>query len=206
MGGRGSGNWYRWDKQDTTEDCKTIDIRLMKRNGWLLPGCGGNLKWTCNGEPSGDINYHCYESRLLLNYRFRSVGIEWEPVKQTIFIESTPCNYGNSRQWFLCPRCGYRCALLYGADRLFLCRKCYELPYASQMQSDLDRLVDQKHKLGKRIFDDYEYGDGWWKKKGMRWKTFDRLYKRYERLDAKINQGICYRFGGEYWGVQSASC
>ena len=105
---------------------------------------------------------------------------------------------------FECLRCGYRCAILYSASKLFLCRKCYDLPYASQMQSDLDRLVDQKHKLGKRIFEHYEYGDGWMKKKGMHWKTFDRLYARYRQLDSRINQDICYRFGDESSGLLSA--
>ncbi|MEH6559588.1 MAG: hypothetical protein V7708_17465 [Oceanicoccus sp.] len=204
MGGTGSGSWCRGSKQDTTEDCKSIDIRMMKRRGWLNPGRGGTLTWSWNGEPWGNINYRCQEGRLLLDYRFRSGGDEWEPVKQTIFITTTPCNYGNERQWFSCPRCGYRCALLYSAGRLFLCRKCYELPYASQMQSDLDRLVDQKHKLGKRIFEYYDYGDGCMKKTGMRWKTFDRLHARFARLDERINQGICYRFGDEYWGLLSA--
>ena len=63
-------------------------------------------------------------------------------------------------------------------------------PYASQMLGDLDRLVDQKHKLGKRIFEHYEYGDGWMKKKGMHWKTFHRHHDRYLRLDSSIDYQI----------------
>jgi len=72
------------------------------------------------------------------------------------------------------------------------------------MQSDLDQLVDQRHKLGKRIFEYYEYDGGWMKKKGVHWKTFDRLHGRYEQLDWSINQGIYYQFGEEYWGLLSA--
>jgi len=193
MGGTGSGNWCRWNTRDTTEDHKKIDIRLMKRKGWLRPGGVGSLIWKRDGEPCGDIRYQCYEDRLVLDYRYREGGADWEPVKQSVTITTTPCNYGHSRQWFLCPHCGYRCALLYSASRLFLCRKCYELPYASQMQGDLDRLVDQKHKLGKQIFEHYDYGDGWMKKKGIHWKTFDRLHNQYERLDARINESIYFR-------------
>ena len=199
MGGTGSGNWYRGSKQDTTEDCKSIDIRMMKRRGWLNPGYGGKLSWTWNGQPWGNINYRCYDNSLELDYKFRSGG-EWEPVKQRIAITATRCNYGNARQWFECPRCGGRCALLYCASKLFLCRKCYQLPYASQMQGDLYRLIEQKHKLGKRIFEYYEFGEGWEKKKWMRWKTFDRLYNRYRSLDRVIDHGICDRLNDDYFG------
>jgi len=201
MGGMGSGTWCRSSKQDTTEDCKSIDIRMMKRHGWLKPGCAGKLSWKWNGEPWGNINYQCYDDKLILDYRYRVNGSDWEPVRQSVTIATTPCHYGNARQWFLCPRCNYRCALLYSANKLFLCRKCCELPYASQMQGDIDRLLDQKHKLGKRLFEDYQYGDGWQKKKGMHWKTFGRLNERYQRLERRVNQGVCSRFGGAFLGL-----
>ena len=197
MGGTGSGTWYRGNKQDTTEDCKSIDIRMMKRRGWLKPGHGGKLSWKWNGAPWGNINYRYYEDRLILNYRYRSGSSDWTPVTQTVTITTTPCHYGNARQWFLCPHCSYRCALLYGASRLFLCRKCYELPYTSQTQSELDRLIDQKHKIGSRIFEDYEYGEGWRKKRGLHWSTFERNRRKYLQLESRVNQGLCNRFGDE---------
>jgi hypothetical protein len=27
MGGVGSGNWHRWDKKDTVEDCRSLDVQ-----------------------------------------------------------------------------------------------------------------------------------------------------------------------------------
>jgi hypothetical protein len=63
------------------------------------------------------------------------------------------------------------------------------------MQSDIDRLFDQKHSLGGRIFEYYEYGEGWLKKKGMHQKTFDRLHSKYEQLESRVNQGTIDRFG-----------
>jgi hypothetical protein len=27
MGGVGSRNWHRWDKKDTVEDCRSLDVR-----------------------------------------------------------------------------------------------------------------------------------------------------------------------------------
>jgi len=106
----------------------------------------------------------------------------------------TACNYGGERLWFLCPHCGKRVAVLYGVDARFLCRHCYNLPYASQGKGKLDRLIDQKHKLGDRIFEDYD-GYGWRRRKGMHKRTFDRLYEQYWRLDMAIDDGIAGRFG-----------
>ena len=195
MGGIGSGNWYRWDTKTTAEDCKRIDIRFMKRQGLLRPGFSGSLSWKRNGETSGNINYRFPGNHLLLNYRCRVNGGEWESVEQSIPITTTACNYGNERQWFLCSRCHYRCAILYSVSTLFLCRKCYRLPYRSQMHGYLDRLLDQKHGLGERIFEHYEFGEGWLKKKGMHQRTFDPLYSKYKQLESRINQGTIARFG-----------
>ncbi len=194
MGGHGSGNWYRWNTKTTTDNVKQIDIRTLKRKGWFKQEHSGSLKWTTNGETSGNINYTRHHNSLILNYKLRSYGEDWQPVKQVIHIDTTACNYGGNRPWFLCPNCGYRCAILYGADVLFLCRKCYNLPYSSQMQGELNRLIDQMHKLGYRIFEDYD-GHGWRKKKGMHQKTFDRLYLKYRWLDMKIDEEIFARCG-----------
>ncbi len=53
------------------------------------------------------------------------------------------------------------------------------------MQSDLSRLIEQKHKLGGRIFEHYEFGEGWEKKKWMRWKTFKEKQATILMLEAK---------------------
>ncbi len=194
MGGIGSGNYCRWSTKTTIEETKRIDIRMMARKNWLRPGIRGTLNWTCNGEPSGLINYHCLYDKLTLDYKYRINGCEWEPVTEDVYFDSTPCNYGNSRKWFLCPGCGNRCAILCSDGKYFLCRKCYDLPYASQMQGRLERLIDQKHKLGYRIFEDYD-GEGWMKKKGMHKKVFNRLNLKYRQLDMAIDEGIFLRCG-----------
>jgi hypothetical protein len=195
MGGVGSGTWCRWGKQETTESCKRIDIRYMKRRGLLVPGTSNSLSWTCGGEPNGSIRYRYSGGCLLLDFKFRDNGGEWEPVEQIVPLTSTPCNYGNERHWFHCPRCHYRCAILYMGGSHFLCRKCYKLPYNSQMQSDLDRMAAQLNGLGERIFEHNEYGEGWLKKKGMHQKTFERLFSRYENLEFGLDQVTMARFG-----------
>jgi len=186
MGGRGSGNWYRWKTKTTTNDVKRLDVRLMQRNGWLTPNRQGKLNWTRNDEPWGDINYRCYSDRLELNYRYRENGSEWESVSQRINLDKTGCHYGGGRPWFLCPRCNGRCALLYCDGKYFFCRKCYQLTYETQGLCSLGRMIEKKHKLGRRIYEGYD-GTGWVRIKGMHQKTFNRLHQQYQRLDMAID-------------------
>jgi hypothetical protein len=203
MGGYGSGRYYRFKNRETTEETKRIDIRWLRKQGFLKPNSGGTLSWDCGGEPSGWIRYSMFDNRMELRYRIRLNGGDWQDVNQTVWFDETECNYGGCRKWFICPHCGRRVALLYGAQRLFLCRKCSDLVYASQMESDLDRLsrkarkVRQKLDIGNHdLFDpealfDYVV----WKPKGMHQTTFDRLRREEEWLQERINLGVFSKFG-----------
>jgi hypothetical protein len=201
MGGRGSGTWYRWDKKTTTEEVKRIDIRYMKKHGLLSRG-SGSLSWSCGGESSGYIQYTMHGGRMTLNYKFRRNGGEWEPVEQTIWFDETPCNYGNTRKWFRCPHCNKRVAILYGADKLFLCRHCYRLPYGSQTETHMDRMARKARKIRKRldidnpIFDPDNLTDWiYYKPKNMHWKTFDRLKAAENQAQDSMNNNFLARFG-----------
>jgi hypothetical protein len=82
MDGPGSGVWYRWDKRTTTEETKRIDIRYLKKHGLLSPG-RRSFFWSSGGESSGYIRYTMYSDCIILDYKFRRNGGEWETVKQT---------------------------------------------------------------------------------------------------------------------------
>lgn len=183
MGGRGSGTWCRGDTKATTEETKRIDIRYMRKQGLLKPNTTGNLEWTCSGEHKGSVRYSCYSNYLQLNFRHKECDGEWQSVEKQIQFDRTPCHYGGERLWFLCPHCNKRVAVLYGGDNRFLCRHCYQIPYSSQQRGYMNNVISQKHKLGERIFEYYERGEGWGKKKGLHWKTFNRLHERYQDLE-----------------------
>ncbi|MBL4868725.1 MAG: hypothetical protein JKY67_20370 [Pseudomonadales bacterium] len=68
------------------------------------------------------------------------------------------------------------------------------------MQGRVDKLINQKHKLGYRIFEDYD-GSGWRKKKGMHQKTFDAHLKKYWQLEEAIDHGIFLRLSKELSGA-----
>ena len=77
--------------------------------------------------------------------------------------------------------CGRRAAILYGADELFACRRCYGLSYASQQQMPLHRGLEQARNIRMRLggsADLLEPFPG--KPKGMHKRTFLRLRARAE--------------------------
>lgn len=185
MGGYGSGRWSRSNSKSTVFETKRIDIRYMKRKGLLKPNTKGSFNWDRGGKSIGSISFECYQEYLLLKFRFRRNGDDWQSEEQRVCFDRTSCHYGGQRLWFSCPECSRRVAILCSDGPLFLCRHCYQLPYASQNESTIDRLISQRHMLGERIFVHYNHGEGWGKKKGMHQKTFDRLYARFKRLDRR---------------------
>jgi hypothetical protein len=38
MGGIGSGDWYTFNKKTTVEECRSLDVRRLHREGLLKPG------------------------------------------------------------------------------------------------------------------------------------------------------------------------
>jgi hypothetical protein len=101
-----------------------------------------------------------------------------------IAIERTACNYGGSRAWFLCPRCGDRRAVLYDSgDNVFGCRRCMRLIHTSATECELDRRLRKMNKAAARLA---EYNA---KQKWQRWATFERIYS--QRVKAERDVVMC---------------
>ncbi len=182
MGGSGSGHWYRWNSKTTIESQYKIDIRWIKKRGYLHPGTSGTLSWGSSGEKYGSIGFRVETDRLVLNYRNQHNGGEWENIKDEIFFTWTPCNYGGNRQWFLCPGCNRRVAVVYGG-KYYRCRHCHNLTYPSQRESQPDRLIRKAQKIRVRLGVSRNLRVPiLFKPKNMHQKTFDRL--RREADDA----------------------
>lgn len=184
MGGPGSGNWYRWDSKTTTESQHRIDFRWLKKQGYLRLGTMGSISWSRGDEQTGSIRFRMEADCMILNYRHRPTGGEWEPVEQAISFDRTPCNYGGHRTWFLCPRCWKRVAVLYGAGKHFFCRHCYDLAYGSQQESESYRLMRKARKIRERLGASLNLSESiLFKPKNMHQKTFDRLRREADRAD-----------------------
>ena len=176
MGGPGSGSWYRWDKRTTAEEVNRIDIRYMRQQGFLRPGYGGNLSWSCGDRKTGSVMYRVETDSLVLIYRARVQGGEWESIEEHVRLSRTPCNYGGERLWFLCPACSKRVAVLASHGKRFVCRHCHKRPYGSQQEGYMDRMQRKARKVRKKLRATENLFESVWRKpKGMHQKTFDRL-------------------------------
>ncbi len=182
MGGYGSGRQCSWGGKTTTESQHRIDIRWLNKQRYLHPGTAGTLSWTCRGEESGSIGFRVETDRLVLNYRNRQNGGEWENIEDEIFFTWTRCNYGGNRQWFLCPGCNRRVAVVHGG-KYYRCRHCHNLTYSSQQESRPDRLMRKARNIRARLGASNNLIEPiLFKPKNMHQKTFDRL--RREADDA----------------------
>lgn len=180
MGGFGSGRGQ--GGKDTTSEMRALDVRRLQRDGLLTPGRSFNWQWSINGEKVADINIRTETDRVILNYRSRSSGGEWQPMEYPVTLEWTPCHLGGRRAWFHCPArgCGLRVAILFGGS-IFACRHCHRLAYASQRERADDRATRRADRLREKL--KWEpgilNGDGD-KPKGMHWRTFERLKSEHD--------------------------
>ena len=77
----------------------------------------------------------------------------------------------------------------------FICRKCYPLPYGSQVEDDVDRMIRRKYKIGECIFRDqdrYRFG----KRKGIHQHTYDQLLGEYCDFEIEIDDAIETKLAG----------
>ena len=196
MGGMGSGRRYQGGK-DTTSDMRALDVRRLQRDGLLTPGRAFGWQWTRNGNDVASIQMRTEADRVILNYRSRSNGGEWQPMEYPVYLEWTSLHFGGRRVWFLCPArgCGKRVAILYGGST-FACRHCYKLAYGCQRESDDERAARRAETIRRRL--GWEpgilNGDGR-KPKGMHWRTFERLKATHDAYVDVSLAGMAQRFG-----------
>lgn len=197
MGGYGSG---RRHGKATTGDMLELDIRKLQRDGLLTPGRAFNWHWTRNGEEVASIQIRTEADRVVLNYRTRSSGGEWEAMEYPVYLRWTPCHLGGRRAWFICHAkghggCGRRVAILFGGS-IFACRHCHKLAYQCQRETDAYRAMRRADTIRLRL--------GWGagvanpeggKPKGMHWRTFERLKAEYAAFTNASFAGMAERLG-----------
>ena len=187
MGGLGPGNRYRFDKRTTTEECHSLDVRKLHREGLLNGANRFSWSWSRAGKESASIRGFFYGNHVTLSYRHRSgMTGEWEDVKELIALEWTACNFGGERPWFLCPGagCGRRVAILYGPGKYFLCRHCYELRYESQREDKKGRAWRRAQKIRQRLGGSANMMEPFPERpKGMHHDTYMRLFLEHHKAE-----------------------
>ncbi len=179
MGGYSSGR-YRERNRGTVDAAIRLDLRVMRRQGFLVPGAvtSGIQRWTrvATGEESGSVRVSVNLSDPAsgsLTVRFNLNG---EPKVQTIDLVGVPMRYGGRRYYFICPRRGTRCEVLPVVGGVFASRQAQRLTYQSQSADQIDRMRDRAHRLEKRL----------WPDKGKprpRGRNRERLLDAWERAD-----------------------
>lgn len=161
-----------------------LDIRRLQRDGLLIPGRAFGWNWLRNGETVASLQIRTEAKRVILNYRSRSHGGEWQSMEYPVYLKWTGCNLGGRRAWFICPArgCGRRVAILYSGT-VFACRHCYRLAYDCQRETDQYRAFRRADKLRARLGwpPGIAHGNGP-KPKGMHWHTFECLLAEHGRL------------------------
>ena len=181
MGGYGSGRPAMYNT-DLVEDCLSLNVNYLHRQGSLRPGSAGSLEWSRNGKRVSSIGFRMEYGRLVLAYRHRSYGDKWEEVEEHVKVVHDPCRFGGTRPFLICPgvvngiTCGRRVVKLYSNGKYYLCRNCYRLKYSSQYEGSWDRSMTRANKIRERL------GGDWGmesllppRPKGMWHRTYERL-------------------------------
>ena len=177
MGGYGSGRPGRHGK---TTHFRSLDVNKLAKAGALQPGRSSGWQWTEDGNPVANIDLEAEAGRLILTYRFRENGGDWQPVTEAVPITQVPCAYGGSRSYFLCPgvvngrHCGRRVGKLY-SSRYFLCRHCLNLNFPVQSEDAFHRHLRKARKKRAALGTEPNESNLPTKPKGMHWRTFSRI-------------------------------
>lgn len=135
-----------------TTDMRALDIRKIQRAGCLTPGKSLNWTWSCNGEQVASIEMQVQADKVSLIYQTTPYGGEPKRMDYTVRLDSTSCNFGGRRVWWLCPAvgCGRRVAVLYGGA-VFACRHCHRLAYKSNNETAIGSGYRRANKLRDRL-------------------------------------------------------
>lgn len=201
MGGLESGSYYRFGSKDRTEDCLSLDVRNWQRDGWLEIGLCFTTSWWRRYRKDSSVGVRVLgdagTGRAHAVKLFYSWGLDRrkEDVSYPISLSWTPCNFGGSRPWFVCPgvvngvSCERRVAKLYLKERYFLCRHCHDLTYASQQEARryaaLRRGQRIRQKLGGTANMTLPFPR---RPKGMHLKTYLQLLEKYEKAYKEYSQ------------------
>lgn len=183
MGGGGSGRWpgYGW-KRDI-DRYRHVDVRRWARDRLLEPGRYFPWNWvTDDGERQASIGVRVDTDLVTFTYTVSGASMPSEDVVEHVQLDRTPCNFGGSRPWFLCPgvvdgkRCGRRVAILYIVGAYFLCRHCHDLAYQSQKEGRTERLMRRARTLRRRLGGSGSLDDPFPPKPArMHWQTYWKL-------------------------------
>jgi hypothetical protein len=180
------------------ESCPSIDVLDLHRRGYLQSAQCFSLAWTCDGELMASIYVRTESHCVTLHYSSVSHDAFLSNVEQRVAIVWTPCHFGGQRPFFLCSfdakgaQCGRQVSKLYGGGRLFACRHCYRLAYASQRETVSQRGRRKAQKIRMRLgggspsmTNDFPA-----RPRGMHEQTFERWRRIHDAAEECSTNGL----------------
>jgi hypothetical protein len=169
----------------TVEHVPAFDVHVLHRRGALREALVGfpwvSMRWPWLVKLTAN--------RWRIDVEFRSGA------SQRIWLRWSRCHLGGQRPWFVCNGCNAKVGKLYNGGDLLSCRKCLGLRYASQRRGAKSRRYLQALKLRLRLngianlrepFPD--------RPKRMHQRTFDRLRRKAEALEADLRENTHFRY------------
>ena len=188
---------YAGGGKTTVESCRSIDVLDWNRRGCLRSPHRFSWAWKQDGKRVASINVETERHRVILRYRSRPYGEGWTDLQQRFPVEWTSCRFGGYRPWFVCSvyangtYCGRQVTKLYYAGRLFACRHCSRLAYASQQESAHERGLLKAQRIRVRLGGNANMLDDFPEKpKRMHWRTYDRLCRVHDAARARSLIGL----------------
>ena len=173
------------------ERCLSLDVNDLHRDGCLSAGRLSSSQWTRNGKTTASVVLCTGRSQLILSYHARVRTGPRESVFEIVHIVHTPCRFGGSRPYFVCPGlvdgvvCGRRVVKLHLVGRYFLCRACQRLRHASQTENVIDRARRRANKIIRRAGGDFNMSPPFLPRpKGMWRRTYERRID--QAIDAEV--------------------
>ena len=132
-----------------TDQREQLDIRWMRRMGYLDPGAEFSLSWKRGSGEIGKVEAHFTRTAMTVRWS----APRGHRGEHEIAIDRRPCNYGGERYWFRCPGggCGRRVAVLYRAADGFACRDCCRLAYRTQREEGSARQLRRASAIRRRL-------------------------------------------------------
>lgn len=157
MGGYNSGR-YRTRNRGTVDAAIRLDLRVMRRQGFLVPGAitSGVQRWhrVGTGQETGAVSVTVNLADPNAGFVVVSFSLNGDPRVQEIPLASRAMRYGGRRYYFVCPKQGRRCEVMPLVGGVFASRQAQKLTYQSQSATEIDRMQDRARRLEKRLWPD----------------------------------------------------
>ncbi|MDM4772404.1 hypothetical protein [Solimonas sp. SE-A11] len=172
-------------------EVRCLDVRVLSKGGWLVPGVLSTWSW------SGTPKVSMLISATTDHVKVDSIpGDKSRAVQQVIDLDRTACHLGGHRPWFICPSfwCRRRTAKLYLGDS-FRCRRCLRLAYPSTRENATYRALRRVQKVRARLGGSRSLAEPFPPKpRWMRWETYFRLQEKAELAAAVYYRGLANYF------------